>query len=80
MRNNLQQHSQFLPQVDYSDNIELCYRDSVLVWGSVPFSAGLVYVFIEYLVCARYFSRYFLPIISFNPHGNLKRKIVVSSF
>lgn len=58
MGNNPQGHSQMsntegcqlLPQVDYSDKIDLCHKDSVQIWGLVPFSAGLMYLLSTWFV------------------------------
>lgn len=78
MRNNLQQNFQFLPQVVYLENICLFNR-FCLGMGLGSIQCGLS-IFIEYLICTKYFSRHFIPIISLNPHGNLKRRIVVFPF
>ena len=53
MRNNLQQHFKFLPEIDYSGKIDLCYRDSVLTWSLDLFSAGFIYLFTYCMYWAR---------------------------
>ena len=49
MKNNLQQHFKFFPEIDYSGKIDLCYRDSVLTCNLDLYSAGFIYLFILFI-------------------------------